>query len=248
MYTSTEGIVFRQVKAAGGRRMILLFTKKYGKISVGSSLSEKGRGKAALALRPFTYGNYELYKGREYYNLNSGEVVRSFFKIGEDLDKYMEASFVLELTEKMVPEDLPQPKLFQLLIEFLAAMEKREKKHRTLVLAFEVKAMAVLGSFPMLEQCACCGETEDLQYFSIKDGGMVCGKCRNIGNDTLIYAPKFDIVNILKFFSKTPLRGFEKIALAEDVSEELQCILRRYMSYYLDIGTLNSENMFYGEF
>ena len=106
MYTSTEGIVFRQIKAAGGRRMMLLFTKKYGKISAGSSLSEKGRGKAALALRPFTYGNYELYKGREYYNLNSGEVIRSFFKIGEDLDKYMEASFVLELTEKMIPEDL----------------------------------------------------------------------------------------------------------------------------------------------
>ena len=111
MYTSTEGIIFRQVKAAGGRRMILLFTKKYGKISAGSSLSEKGRTKAALALRPFTYGNYELYKGRESYNINSAEVKRSFFRIGEDVDKYMESSFVLELTEKMTPEDLPQPRL-----------------------------------------------------------------------------------------------------------------------------------------
>ena len=153
MYTSTEGIVFRQIKAAGSRRMILLFTKKYGKISAGSSLSEKGRNKAALALRPFTYGNYELYKGREYYNLNSGEVRRSFFRIGEDVDKYMESAFVLELTEKMMPEDLPQPKLFNLLVEFLAAMEKREKKHKTLVLAYEVKAMSVLGVFPVLDSC-----------------------------------------------------------------------------------------------
>lgn len=248
MYTSTEGIVFRQVKAAGGRRMILLFTKKYGKISAGSSLSEKGRNKAALALRPFTYGNYELYKGREYYNLNSGEVRRSYFRIGEDVDKYMESAFVLELTEKMMPEDLPQPKLFNLLVEFLTAMEKREKKHRTLVLAYEVKAMGILGVFPVLDCCACCGEKEQLQYFSVRDGGMVCGKCRNNSNDTLIYAPKFDIVNILKFFSKTPMSGFEKIALADSVGELLQSILREYMSYYLEIGTLNSENMFRGEF
>lgn len=227
--------------------MILLFTKKYGKISAGSGLSEKGRSKAALALRPFTYGNYELYKGREYYNLNSAEVVRSFFRIGEDVDKYMEASFVLELTEKMVPEELPQPRLFNLLTEFLAAMEKREKKHRTLVLAYEVKALELLGAFPMLERCACCGETENLRFFSIRDGGMVCGNCRNPGNDTLIYEPKFDIVNILKFFSKTPMNRFEKIALEEGAGEELQRILRKYMSYYLDIGTLKTEGILNGE-
>lgn len=113
MYTSTEGIIFRQVKATGGRRMILLFTKKYGKISAGSSLSEKGKGKTALAMRPFTYGVYELYKGREYYNLNNAEVRKSYFRIGDDLDKYMQASLVLELTEKMIPEEVPQPRAVQ---------------------------------------------------------------------------------------------------------------------------------------
>ncbi len=70
---------------------------------------------------------------------------KSFFRIGEDVDKYMQASFVLELTEKMVPEDLPQPRLFNLLIDFLDAMESREKRHETLVLAYEVKALAILG-------------------------------------------------------------------------------------------------------
>ena len=180
--------------------MLLLFTKKYGKISVGTGLNEKGRNKTALAVRPFTYGNYELYKGRDYYNLNSAEVIRSFFRIGEDVDKYMEASFVLELTEKLTPEELPQPKLFVLLADFLAAMEKREKRHKTLVLAYEVKALLILGSFPVLDRCSCCGKDEKLRYFSVKDGGMVCEKCRNTANDTLIYEPKFDIVNILKYF------------------------------------------------
>lgn len=248
MYTSTEGIIFRQVKATSGRRMILLFTKKYGKISCGSSLSEKGRNKAALAVRPFTYGNYELYKGREYYNLGSAEVIRSFFRIGEDVDKYMEASFVLELTEKLTPEELPQPRLFNLLAEFLTAMEKREKRHQTLVLAYEVKALALLGAFPALDKCACCGGGENLRSFSVRDGGMICDKCRNPANDRLIYAPKFDIVNILKFFSRTPMSGFEKIALDDSAAAELQRILREYMSYYLDVGKLKSDSIFNGNF
>ena len=104
MYINSEGIILRQVKAASGRRMLLVFTKKYGKISAGSDISEKGRGKAALALRPFTYGQYEFFKNRDYYNLNSGEVKKSFFRIGEDLDKYFQASIAMEITEKALPD------------------------------------------------------------------------------------------------------------------------------------------------
>lgn len=63
MLTDTEGIVLRQIKTSYNRRMILLFSKKYGKISAGTSIQEKGRGKSSLALRPIlTYGRYELFK------------------------------------------------------------------------------------------------------------------------------------------------------------------------------------------
>ena len=65
---------------------------------------------------------------------------------------------------------------------------------------------------------------------------------QNKANDTLIYQPKFDIVNILKYFLKTPLHAFERIALDEATAKDLQGILRNYMSYHLDIGTLKSES------
>ena len=125
MLTDTEAIVLRQVKTVNGRRMLLLFSQKYGKISVGSNLTESGKNKSALPQRPFSYGRYELFKGRESYNLNRGQVIKSYYGIGEDLDKYMAASYVLELTEKLLADELPQPALFRLLLEFLDALEKR---------------------------------------------------------------------------------------------------------------------------
>ena len=102
MITDTEAIVLRQVRTVNSRRMLVLFSKKFGKISVGSNLNEGGKNKTALAQRPFTYGRYELFKSRENYNLNNGQVLKSYYSIGEDLDKYMAASYVLELTEKVV--------------------------------------------------------------------------------------------------------------------------------------------------
>ena len=50
MTLETEGIIFRQTRMVQGRRMILLFTKEYGKISVGSNIGDKGRSKSSLAL------------------------------------------------------------------------------------------------------------------------------------------------------------------------------------------------------
>ena len=245
MLVNSEAIVFRQIKTSGGKRMILLFTKKYGKLSAGTTITERGRTKAALALNPFVYGNYELYKNRDYYNMNSGEVKKSFYGMGEDLDKYMYASYILELTDKLLPEEVPQPGVFNLLLDFLEAMEKRKGSFETLVLAYEVKILQLLGTFPVTESCVCCGKKEELKFFSVKDGGMVCKDCMaEKKQDTLIFRPEFDIVDILKYFSKQPLHKFEKIALKGDVASRLQNILRSYMSYHLDVGTLKSESIF----
>lgn len=253
MVTDTEGIVLRQVRTVGGRRMILLFSRKFGKINVGTSINEGGKNKSALAVRPFTSGRYELFKSRESYNLNNGQTLRSFYGIGENLDKYMAASYVLELTEKLLPEEMAQPRLYQLLLSFLEEMEIREKKHGTLVMAYLVKALDILGNMPCLDKCACCGAEGEqagshLRYFSVEEGGMVCESCaaeiRKEAGRALIYKTNSGIVDILKYFQKHPLSDFRRLALEEKAQAELQQILRQYLAWHLDIRELKSETFF----
>lgn len=254
MVTDTEGIVLRQVKAAGGRRMISLFSKKFGKISVGTGMTEGGRSKTALAVRPFSYGRYELFKSRDNYNLNSGHVIKSYYSLGENLDKYMAASYVLELTDKILPEELPQPKIFTLLTDFLNATEKREKKHKTLVMAYIVKLLDALGTMPETDSCTCCGAEIQKQsdggyiFFSVEEGGILCSKCAAdispAENRPLIYKTDFDIIEILKYFQRMPMQAFEKIALDDKIQDELQRIMKEYISYHMDIKGLKSESFF----
>ena len=253
MVTDTEAIVLRQTRTVGGRRMILLFSRKFGKISVGTSLNEGGKNKSALAVRPFTNGRYELFKGRESCNLNHAQVLQSFYGIGEDLDKYMAASYVLELTEKILPDEMPQARLYNLLLEFMEELEIRQKKHETLVMAYTVKALDILGSMPQLKGCACCGaETEtgggNLKLFSVKEGGMICRKCgenrKEEDSRPLIYETNFAIVDILGYFQKHPLSAFRKLALEEKTLEKLQKIMKQYLAYHLDVKELKSEGFF----
>lgn len=254
MVTDTEGIVLRQVKALGGRRMISLFSKKFGKISVGTGMNEGGRSKSALAVRAFSYGRYELFKNRESYNLNSGQVLKSYYSLGENLDKYMAASYVLELTDKVLPEELPQPKIFSLLLDFLEALEKRTVKHGTLVMAYLIKLLDGLGTMPELSRCSCCGEEVCREQggrdilFSVEEGGLLCSECAKEQlkekERPLIYKEDIGIIDILRYFQKQPMSAFEKIALDESMEHKLQTLIKEYISYHMDIRGLKSESFF----
>ena len=225
MLTDTEGIVLRQVKTSYGRRMILLFSKKYGKISAGTGLNERGKGKSSLALRPFTYGRYELFKNRDSYNINGAEVLKSYYGIGEDVDKYMNGAYVLEFTERVLAEEVPSPGIFSLLIDFFDLLENRDKGIGTLVLAYQTKVFR----------------------FSVEEGGVICRDCfqamENLGPHALIYDIKFGILDILKYFTVNPLKKLENIALKEDAGKLLQKIIREYAAYYLDASDLKSEKL-----
>lgn len=247
MYIDTEGVILKQVRTLNNRRIVLLFSKKYGKISAGSTIAEKGKGKQSLAMKPFTYGRYELFKGREIYNINAAEVIKSFYKIGEDVDKYMSCSYILEFTERLLPENQPAPAVFDLLIEFLEVIERRSKKYASLVAAYQLKALQHSGNAPHIGSCVNCGEVKGSQYFSIRDGGILCSTCRDSRNievknkDTLIYEVDFGIVNIISYILDHPIACFEKLALDESSLTKLQQILKSYISYHFDIEELKSE-------
>ena len=184
MYTDTEGIILKQINTVNGRRMLRLFSRKFGKISAGTGISEKSRSKAGLAMRPFTYGMYELYKGRGTYNINSAETIRSYYGIGNSVDKYMNASFVLELLDRITVEDHSSPQLFNLTLAFLSAIENRKKAFGTLVIAYELKMLKLLGLEPQLYNCTVCGKdlsdmterktTGKELFFNIKE--LPCGR------------------------------------------------------------------------
>lgn len=255
MLITTEGIVLKQRKIANNRRLIVIFTRKYGKITAGTSINEKGRNKAALALRPFTHAEYDIFKGRDSYSINNAQAVRSYYSIGEDLDRFLVASKFIEYLDAVLEEAEARPKLFDMSIEFLESITRAESNYKTLLYAFVVKALRMQGIMPELNCCADCGKPlEDMRKeraerplsFSVNAGGIICDECSKIeknSSDSLIFEPSFDIVKVVRYFIEKPISHFEKIVLKPKVSEELGVIVSRYISYYLGVNVLDDELM-----
>lgn len=244
MITDTRGIVLRQVKTIGGRRMISLFTEQYGKVGAGVTVSERGKGRNAAAMNPFAYGNYELFISHGRYHLNKGQVIKNFYRIGEDIDRYMAAAYGLELCDKLLEEEVPAKDLFELTVDFLSTMEERKSRYGTILLAYKVKLLACLGALPVLDRCACCGRPGKHAAFSIPEGGLICEDClpgiAQDGQDALIYQVDFVILNILEHILNHALASLKKAALDEQLESQINTIIDRFITYHLDPGDLKA--------
>lgn len=255
MLINTEGIVLKQRKIANNRRMITVFTKNYGKISAGTSINEKGKGKAALALRPFTYAEYDIFKGRDSYSINSAQARKSYYSIGEDLDRFLVASEFIEYLDKILEEEQPRPKLFDMTLEFLESITRTNGNYDTLLYAFIVKTLRVQGIMPELKSCVDCGrDVSDFGYeigggkkghcFSVSSGGILCETCAEVEKregSSLLYKPPFDIIDVLRYFLDKPIEAFEKVSLKTEVSEQIKVILGEYIDRYLGVDVLVKE-------
>ena len=244
MVTDTEGLVLRQIKAANGRRMIVILTKRYGKISAGTSISEGGKNKTTLALRPFTYGRYELFKGRETFSINGAETLQSFYAIGENVEKYMCASYALELTDRMTEEDQPQPALLALLKDFLELLDGRRSAFGTLLVGFQMKALQIAGCAPQLDRCMRCGREDGLTAFSVADGGAICGEClEGSPADPLVFELSADQLSALRYMAGKHISALKGIGLNEDAEKKLRRLFKAYIAYHLGIEDLKSESL-----
>ncbi len=245
MHGETQAIVLRQIKTLNSRRMILLFSEDYGKVSAGTSISEKGKSKSALAMRPFTLSRFDITENKGYLNIRSADTIKSYYKIADDLDKFANASYVLEFTEKLLPEAVKSKALFSLLKTYLNILEGRKKSYETLTLAFLIKAMQISGVAPQLEKCIVCGEANPPAFFHMEDAGFICENCsggqENNGYNSLLYKINFDIVNVLNFLMENPLERVKSLELRPELLGKLREIIKEYTAYHLDIGNIKSE-------
>lgn len=242
MKEETRGIVLRQIKMMNDRRLIVLFTERFGKVAAGTSMSEKGKGKSALAVRPFTLGHYELTRSRDRTFISGGKVLRSHYEIGEEPDRYLEAAFALEFADKLLPEGRPEPAFFQLLVHFLAALEERKGSYGTLACGYLCRSIVQSGIEPELASCIRCGAKEP-EYFSIAEGGLLCRTCRLEpgGDSALIFPVTQDIIEVLQFMLEQPLGRLDNLAIHKELEGDIRKILRAYCAVHLGVEGLKSD-------
>lgn len=238
----TEGIVLNETRYRDTSKILNIYTKKLGKISVMARGAYNPKSKLIPYTQAFAYNEYDLQRGRNFFYIRDASVVDSFYNIREDIERMVYGSYILELINKSTPEEEKNEVLFLLLEKALQVLSQLEEGFLKFIIAFELKFISFLGYRPYVERCVNCGNDKFTYLkFSILKGGVICHDCF-VSDNRARPIDKSMYEGILKLLY-APLDNLDEINIEHDTLRRIQNILEDYILFNIDRSGFNSLNI-----
>jgi len=181
MTEKVKGIVIKANSKKEKDKNILLFSLEKGKIWLTLKGVKNEKAKMKIASNQFTFGEFILEDGK-FGNIVTGfECIENFHELAENVEKYFEASAVLEVVNhfNFSSED-ECAKVFVLVLKSLKVICFGKQKSNYALNKFLIELFKISG-FPIYsEKCSCCGSVVfDKMYLNYNVGELVCTACKN---------------------------------------------------------------------
>ncbi|MCK4403834.1 MAG: DNA repair protein RecO [candidate division Zixibacteria bacterium] len=180
--TKTEVIVLKSMKFGDTSKIATLYTKDYGKIKVIAKGIRKPKSRLAGALQTFSHIQIVFYKKRtsEIYLLSQSDTIKSYQPLHKNLNRYIFASAVLELLDRLITGEESNPQLFGLILATLSFMEScPEESLEKSFCSYALSLAHLLGYKPKFDKCVSCNKHVEgkIVLFSPEKGGIICKRC-----------------------------------------------------------------------
>lgn len=230
----TTGIVLKSNKLGEADKIISIYSDSCGKIQGVAKGIRRTKSKFGSRLEPFTYVDLLLYKGRNLDIITQVEIISSFKEIREDYDRVTYGWAMLDLINKVSLEGEKENKLFYLLLKTLELLSKATSNLDLLLVAFDIKLLAIVGYRPNLSSCTVCHRkltSDDKFLFSFEWGGIICNPCST--NDIGAINVSLESIVVLKKLLFSELELVFKIEASKEVRKELENLINKYIDYYI---------------
>ena len=173
-----EAIVLRAVDLGEADRILVLFTRHFGKIHIVAKGIRRATSRMAGHAEPLTHATYQLARGRELDVLTGAEAKAIYPSLREDLGRIAAGWYCAELTDRFTVERAPAAPLFDLLETALRHLDAGYPA--ALVCRwFDLHVLDRSGFRPELADCVACRRPleERENAWSAAEGGAMCASC-----------------------------------------------------------------------
>lgn len=234
MLYRVEGLVIRSLDYGEGNKIITIFTEDYGKIGVMARGAKKMNSRHSAASQLFTCAEFVFYRvGTKLGNLNSAEIVNSHRRLREDLLLSAYASYMTELTERLLAEQEANPWLFR---QFKAALYHLDdgKDASVITHIYEMKVLRHAGYVPEFERCVSCGNSaHEARDFSVRLGGVLCSSCARGQSEAIKLSEQ--ALKLLRLFVRIDLARLGKVEVKDENKAQIKHLMRSWLDTHIEI-------------
>ena len=226
------GMVIATMPIGEYDKRITLLTKERGKITAFARGARRPNSQLLAATNPFSFGEFELFEGRSTYTLSKATISNYFRELAMNPEAACYGFYFLEFADYYCQENNDEKQMLLLLYQTLRALESEKYDNRLVRSIYELKALAVNGEAPNVFSCLSCGSKEELFYFSVRKGGILCSECRQTGNDA--WQMTVSTVYTMQYVISAEIAKLYSFAVSDQVLSELQKMLAMYMDLYVN--------------
>ena len=229
----TEAIVLKSQRQGETSKILTLYTRAFGKLTVIAKGARSMRSKFGGSLELLNYISIVFYEKetREIQLLSQADIVEFFANIKLSVEKTALAMAVCELVNNLEIGIEPNPSLFKLHLEALKAMNQNENPMNVLR-AFQVKLLNILGFRPDFTTCSKCkNQKQGAVAFDIAQGSFVCEACHKQAAGMILSADSF---HALRSFQRDSLASLNGLLISEPSCQQVDGFIAAYLKYHIE--------------
>jgi DNA repair protein RecO (recombination protein O) len=232
---TTEAICLKSLDYGEADRIVQVYSRDRGRISVIAKGAKKGGSKLAGGCELLTVNRYQLAHGKNMATLCQYQTIESFVRNRADLLRLGYGLLFAELVLLLATEgDVDSERIYDLLKQALERLEALPPDAGSdivvrIATAFQMELLNAAGYRPVLSDCVSCGDELDMAdpwyAFSRNQGGVLCADCRHQTPDASVVKVS---TSTLKNLSEPP-----ECFIAETWTHKHRLKIQKFLQFYL---------------
>lgn len=213
--------------------MVTLLTRDMGVIRAFAAGAKSIKSKKGAATGLLAYSSFTILKKNDTYRIYEASPIKIFFGAGNDIVRLSLSQYFCELSAVLVPRDTDSEEFLRLILNSLHFLIF-EGRYPPLIKAItELRLACLSGYTPNLVACDGCGKFEDdLMFFVLNDGRLLCKECKKDGEMSLAVDPT--VLSAMRHVVFSKFGSLYSFDIPNDAADRFSALTEKYITLQTD--------------
>ncbi len=234
MIVRTEAVVLRAMDYGETSRIVALFSRERGRLSVMAKGARLTRSRFGSMLQPGSHIQAVFYykPSRGLQLLSEAAHLESYHQTGRSLEKLTLSLRVLELVHALLPEEEPHPVVFNLLLQVLDRINTADERLANLLPYFQLRLASILGFAPDFDKARVEALPPEGGTLVLSTGGIFT----DAAPGTALRRASRAALRAFAICSRAHLDAVMQMLLSPAVRDELDGLIEAFLRFHIDEG------------
>lgn len=236
MYFKDSGIILNSYNSIDADKIVSVFFKKLGKISVVFKGIKKSKSQKLNSADIGNLTDIQLYKKNDdqLFYVKEIKIKKHFYKIKKDYIKYLYLNYINELFLFFVLPGESNEKLFNFLLNILTKLQTLDYNVLNKIIFYtEFRLIQYSGIMLDFSSCSVCQQKKELKEYLLDKNTLICASCLHPHTSEKLVINK-RILNLLNKLDQCNLSNIDEIFITKEENIILEKLLYNIIITYLD--------------